>query len=125
MPSKYGDHKQRQQEEMREARERVHPIWRGVGMLLIILAPILGYFGSLVLLEENTKQGWFVIPTDFLASSGDPLLYVKIGLTLFLAFILFFVFQLFGTIMLRFLGPPRYGPYDVPAVSYKGKKRSR
>ena len=114
-----------QQRKMKEERQKIHPIWRGVGFLLMALTPVLGYFAGVVLLDENAKQNWFVIPAGWLASGNDPLLYVKIGLTVVLGLVIFLVFQFFSVIILQIFGPPRYGPYDVPSVTYKGKKRSR
>lgn len=125
MPNKYGNLQAKQQEMMRETRNYVHPIWRGVGFILIILTPILGYFGTITLLEENARQKWFVIPGDLLAPGADPLLYVKIGMTLILAFLIYFFFQFISMVLFRLLGPSRYGPYDVPPVSYRGKKYRR
>ncbi len=125
MSNKYGSYQQKQQEAIREARNYVHPIWRGVGFLLIIITPILGYFGALVLLDENTKRNWFTIPADFIAPGQDPMLYMKIGLTILIAFLLYFVFQLISMILLRVFGQSRYGPYDIPAVGYRGKKFKR
>ncbi|MEW6651253.1 MAG: hypothetical protein AB1453_13845, partial [Chloroflexota bacterium] len=65
MSNKYGSYQAKQQEAIREARNYVHPIWRGVGFLLMIITPVLGYFGALVLIEQNAKQNWFTIPPEF------------------------------------------------------------
>ncbi|MEN4013195.1 MAG: hypothetical protein ROW48_14255 [Bellilinea sp.] len=125
MSNKYGSYQAKQQEAIREARNYVHPIWRGVGFLLMIITPVLGYFGALVLIEQNAKQNWFTIPPEFIAPGQDPMLYLKIGLTILIAFLLFFLFQLISLILLRAFGPSRYGPYDVPPVGYRGKKYKR
>jgi len=114
-----------QQKEMREAQQRVHPIWRGVGLLLIVITPVLGFFSGLVLLEENAKQGWFIIPSGWLLQGADPLLLLKIGLTIVLGLLIYFFLQFISIVILRVFGPPQYGPYDVPPVVYKGKKPRR
>ena len=114
-----------QQKEMREARQRIHPIWRGVGLILMVLTPVMGYFSGLVLLEANEKQGWFVIPREWMWTGSDPLLFIKVGLTVVLGAVIFFIFQFISVIILRSFGPPQYGPYDVPRVTYKGKRKSR
>ena len=103
----------------------IHPIWRGVGFILIILTPILAYFGALALLEENSLHGWVKIPNDLIAPTADPLLYVKIILTLALIFAIYIVFMLITFVLYRIFAPPRYGPYDVPPVSYRGKRYRR
>jgi len=120
----------RQAEQERKSSEP-HPVWRGIGFLIILLTPVLGYSAAMLLISENTKQGWFKIPADLIYRGGvyflpnDPLLYVKAILTLVLMFIIYFLLQLIAMILYRLVAPPRYGLYDVPSVSYKGKKRSR
>jgi hypothetical protein len=109
----------------REEREKIHPIWRGIGFIFMVLAPVMGYFGSLMLLDANKQQSWFPIPQSWLASGADPFLYVKIGLTIILAALIFFVLQLIGSIIIRIAGPERYGPLDVPPITGVKKKRAR
>ena len=109
----------------REEREKIHPVWRGIGWVLLFIFPIMGYFGAVWLLDENTKQKWVSIPSNLLASGADRYLYLKIGLTLVIFFILYFLFQLISFIVLRGFGPEKYGPMDIPRVSYKGRKRGR
>ncbi|MHB0922866.1 MAG: hypothetical protein ACYC6H_05000 [Bellilinea sp.] len=109
----------------KNANEKIHPIWRGVGFIFMILAPVMGYFGSLMLIEANKQNKWVIIPREFLASGSDPMLYVKIGLTILLALLIFFILQFIGMIILRMAGPERYGPLDVPPITGVKKKRAR
>lgn len=102
-----------------------HPIWRGIGFILIILIPILSYVGALALLEENAKRGWFAIPADLLVPISDPFLGVKIGLAVVLMVILYSIYTLFSFIILSITAPPRYGPFDVPPVYFREKKKQR
>lgn len=114
--------------------EEPHAIWRGIGLIFFLLAPILGYFGSLLLLQLNRTNGWYKIPSGMYNTEGiewlgklgqDPLLFIKALLTLVLAF-LFFAFMQFISFMLYGLfGPKRYGPLDVPPVAIRNKKKSR
>jgi hypothetical protein len=121
---RYNQFSQKQSLRDRETKNRIHPIWRGIGFALMVIMPVLSYFGSVKLLEENTARGWFAIPGEYLAHSGDPYLYVKIGLTLILLILLYGVISFVGVLIIRVFGPPRYGPLDVPPIkkSY-GKKR--
>jgi len=109
----------------RKDRDQIHPIWRGVGFLFMVLAPFLGYFGALLLIDANEKKGWMSIPNDFLASGSDPMLYVKIGLTILLAALIFFILQFIGLVIYRIVGPERLGPMDVPPITGVKKKRAR
>jgi hypothetical protein len=103
----------------------VHPIWRGVGFALIILIPLLSYGLAILLLNENAKFGWFPIPQDLLSKWVEPLLFVKILLTLALSFLIYVLFQLITYIIFRLFGPSRYGLMDLPPVQRKIRKRTR
>lgn len=114
------------QEPLRDRNKQAHPIWRGVGLILMLLTPVIAFFGSIALVDANTKAGWVAIPSDLLAKGvGDPLLYIKIvvGLVIFMVVTVFF--RLITFILYGALGPSRYGPLDVPPVTYKGPKKSR
>jgi len=109
----------------REERERVHPIWRGIGWLLMFIFPVMGWFASVYLIEQNAKQNWIAIPAEILAKGADQFLYVKIGITILIAFILYFIFQLISFTILRGFGQERYGPMDIPRAAYRGRKSKR
>lgn len=103
----------------------VHPIWRGIGFALLIFAPIIGYFSSIILIDLNKENRWLPIPRDLLISGSDPFLLIKIILTIIIAFLIFLLFQLITFLIYRVAGPSRYGPTDVPRVAYHGKKYKR
>ena len=108
----------------KRAREREpHPIWRGIGFIMIILIPLLSYGIGLVLLQENARQGWVAIPRDLIARGADPDLYLKIILTVAISFVLYAVFTFISVVVLRAFGPKRYGPTDVPPITTRIKKR--
>jgi hypothetical protein len=103
----------------------VHPVWRGVGFLLMFLIPVLSYFGMIVLLDENGKRGWVPIQPDWLIKIGpDPLLLVKIGVALALVIILFAILMFITFLINSLFAPSRYGPLDVPPATYR-KRKSR
>ena len=92
---------------------------------MMILIPFMSYIGALILLEENAKKGWFAIPGDLISRYVEPLLYVKIMLTVALLFIFYSIFLFITAIMNRLLAPPRYTVYDAPPQAFRGKKKSR
>ncbi len=96
--------------------QEIHAIWRGIGLVLMVVTPFLAYMGTLVLLEQNQTNGWVAIPRDMLSPVIEPLLYVKIGMTLALAILLYGVFQLISFIFYSMFAPPRYGPLDAPPI---------
>jgi hypothetical protein len=111
--------------EVERKKKEVHPIWRGIGLILMVLGPVLAYFSAILLLDENSKNGWATIPTEIIAQGSDPLLYAKIILTVFLLLVFYSVLMLFTFIIYRALGPSRYSDYDVPSISYRGRRYKR
>lgn len=103
----------------------IHPIWRGVGFILIILIPVLSYVGTLLLLEENAKSGWFSIPRDLISPYVEPYFYVKAILTVVFMFIFYAIFLFITALINRMIAPPRFSVYDVPPQAFRGKKKSR
>jgi len=109
----------------------IHPIWRGVGFLMMVLIPVVSYSLTEVLILQNSQKNWVPLPYDLMAKptdlfwAGDPLLYVKIISTLFFALFFFALFTLITSIVNRAFGGPRYGPYDVPPIEGKVRKKAR
>ena len=105
---------------------KVHPIWRGIGFALMILAPIMAYFVTVIFLTENSKANWLQIPQSLIVNwPQDPLILVKVILTLAITFVFMIILQFVFFVVMRIVAPPRYGPLDVPPVSYKGKAYKR
>jgi hypothetical protein len=111
--------------------QKMHPIWRGVGFAMMIFIPLFSYASSEVLIQQNQKMNYFPWPYDILAKpgeflyNGDPLLYFKILVTLTIMFILFALFTLVTVAINSAFGSPRYGPYDLPPINAKVRKKSR
>jgi hypothetical protein len=104
-------------------RREIHPVWRGIGFALMVIFPVISYFGAVAILQENAKRNWVQIQPEFLARGADPLLYVKIFLTVVLVLVLYILFMVVTFLADRLFGPPRYGPLDSPEIPYKGRKR--
>lgn len=117
----------RRMDEQETKRKGVHPIWRGVGFVMIVLIPFMGYAGALVLLDLNKQYHWYAIPRDLLAiGQADPLLYVKIGLSVLVSLVFYAILTLITFIINRAFAPSPYGPYDVaPNEVYRRPKRRR
>lgn len=108
-----------------ELGRQVHPIWRAVGCFMALLIPIIAFTGTLLLLDLNDQNQWVIIPRDFLADGQDRLLYIKIGLTAVLSFILYVIFLMITFFINTTFGPKRYGPTDAPQQRFKGGKYKR
>jgi hypothetical protein len=104
----------------------VHPIWRGIGLFLAVITPAMAYAATLMLLEQNKLQGWIRIPKDVLVTFGsDPLLAVKIIMTIFLAVVIYGIFSMISFILYSAFAPPKLGPYDAPPIRRKVKSYKR
>jgi len=106
----------------------VHPIWRGIGCILIILIPIMAYAGAVVLIRENTENNWVSLPRELTVSYVIPYLgfrinFADIAATILLMFIGFGVLVVIYAFIYRLIGPPRYGPLDSPPIKRKPRKR--
>ena len=106
----------------------IHPIWRGIGCLMILIGPFVAFATAHIILDMNVDQGWFPIPGEFSA----PLTLPGIGYTIdhffadligtgVLLLIGFAVIMIIYSIIYSVMGPPRYGPLDAPPVRERGK----
>lgn len=108
-----------------EKTEKVHPIWRAIGCVMIIAIPIIGFTGALLFLDYNATNHLVVWPGEFAAPGEDAFLYIKIGLTVAFSLVLYIIFMAITFIMNTALGPKKYGPQDVPQARFKGKDYKR
>jgi uncharacterized membrane protein YphA (DoxX/SURF4 family) len=106
----------------------VHPIWRGIGCLMIVIGPIIAIAAAHIVLEMNMEQGWFAIPVEFsgpftIPGVGYPVDHFYADLLLAGVFLLigFAIMMIVYAIIYSIMGPPRYGPLDAPPVRGKGK----
>lgn len=98
----------------------LHPIWRGIGFLLLILVPIIAYglveIGIQYGFEQNEYFAYTFSPTN---PNGIDLIYLQIGATLVLSFILFSVLSVVGSLLYSLLG----GNENAEVASRIGERR--
>ncbi len=99
-----------------EKKKMIHPIWRGVGLVLAIFIPILSYLASSVILDLNRDAKWFPIPPEFIIRWQDPLILMKLFITVLLSFLVYALFLLVTFFMNSLFGPSRYIPPDLPPL---------
>jgi hypothetical protein len=111
---------------------KVHPIWRGIGCILLIVVPILSFFLARFFMQ-NVK--WLAMPLALLRPVvisytgnvpidniifqmngflGGRLSYGDLFFTVIFMVLGFGVLSIFYGIIYRLIGPPRYGPLDSP-----------
>jgi len=143
---KYGKFRFKQ---VKERRWKVHPIWRGIGCVFIILIPIISITAGRFIAEGNAAnnqlgaskelQG-FVDWTKFENSAAPvvktlPGLKVavdwiknlkiyKLEVLLTVAFLIvgFGILSVLYSLMYSGLGPSRYGPVDSPPIRKSPRK---
>ena len=122
--SKYTSRSSKPMEPSRINRE-IHPIWRGVGFVIMIITPLLGFAAMTVFMDANFEQGWVQFPKELLVNGPDQYLLVKILLTILFMLVFYGILTFFSFLIFRIVAPPQYGPYDVPPVTYTGKQYKR
>ena len=103
--------------------DRVHPIWRGIGCILLCLIPILAYAASTVIVQADLANGWYPIPYELSQTIFIPVIEIRVEYlyaTLLLSFVLMIIgyglVMAFYALIYRMIGPPKYGPLDSPPI---------
>ena len=116
--------------QMRERPWKVHPIWRGIGCILIILIPIMSYAAAVMLVDANITAGWVPAPAVYMQTVLVPYLDMPIAhlyANLMVAGVLMLVgyagLMVFYSVMYSVVGPPRLGPQDAPPIHRKRKQK--
>lgn len=94
----------------------IHPVWQGIGCLMMVLIPVMSYAGAVLLVDANLQNRWVPVPQEFIGPPGYPLLYMQLGVTVLVSMFGFLFFVMVYSIMYRMMGPPKYGPTDAPPV---------
>ncbi len=116
----------RQQPPLRQLWQ-VHPIWRGIGCIFILLLPILSYAAAFLIVRENIKHRWIQIPNELVGFFIIP----RIGRIYYIDLAVAIIFMVMGFGLLitlyamayRAVAPPYYGPLDAPPIRYRKRRR--
>ena len=108
---------------------KVHPIWRGIGCVMMILIPLISYAGAVWLVQENLKEGWMPVPAEFARPislpflGSTPYLLAYLLVTVVLSLIGFGVFTALYSLIYSLVGPSQYGPLDSPPMRRSQQRR--
>lgn len=123
--------------------ERPHPVWRGIGCLIMIIVPVLSYAAASVTMPALREAG--LVPYDLMGTPrvpdwmwispvvagffqriiGRPMFSAIMLLTVLYIIFLGGFFSFAYALLYRFVGPPRYGPTDAEPVRKKIRKYTR
>ena len=123
-----------------QARYKIHPVWTGIGFLMIIIVPIMSWAGAMIAVDFARGQGWsfmgnfpiyLQVPDILYMIPGMGLLTGIANLPAIATFFLLILVILSGILsfayaaVYRIVGPPRYSSQDEPAPRIKTKKYKR
>ena len=109
----------------------IHPIWRGIGCLLMIMIPIMAYAGAALLVQANVSQGWVPIDAEFSQTVNIPnvgsvqYLYANLLLAVILAMLGFGLLVAIYALVYRAVGPSYLGPLDAEPIRRKPPRRKK
>ena len=125
-------------------RGQIHPVMRGIGCILLALVPIISYGTAVLIVNYGVKKGWPIPPNWLGTPTIHPLLLRLEGLRMIFDFLLlqtnlianlvfaiaiavliFGILSIIYGLAFRLMGPPEYGPTDVPPVRIKVKRYKR
>ena len=127
------------QEMQQQPASQVHPIWRGIGCVMLILIPIVAYAAADTFFDNASNIS--VLGSTVFPRSGilyrvyfsfplweNTLLRISpFHLVFMIVFSVlgYLVLSLVYAIVYRFTGPPKYGPTDSPPIRRSRKNRRR
>ena len=86
--------------------ERPHPVWRGLGFILMAVIAIMSYAGANLLVEANKKNGWIRVPAEIQGGVfWAPDLYAELIVAFFLTFVGFGILTIVYSIIYRITRP--------------------
>ena len=107
----------------------IHPVWQGIGCLLIILIPIISYAAAILIVEENIKAQWLPMtgellrPVDISGVGSVEHLYGNLLVAGILAVFIFTLMFAFYALVYKAVGPSPYGPMDAPPDEFRNRKK--
>ena len=113
-------------------------IWRGIGCILLLIVPLTAWVLAIGTVQLALRNGW-PLPQQFLGYaelpewlwdipalwtilgyvSRQPHLYMTIVFTILYTIAISGLLSVVYSIIYRFVGPPRYGPLDLPQPQVK------
>lgn len=127
-----------------EQSQGTHPVWRGIGCLMILIMPILSVALAYETINYGLQHEW-LIPHQLLGPPRLPQIFYDVSFlrqlsfpvrqtenfygyalatSLYLILIGGFISVLYA-IVYRLMGPARYGPFDAPPPKIKTKRYTR
>jgi hypothetical protein len=121
----------------------MNPLWRGIGCILIVIAPIVTYALTAIISPLLAATGY--VPLELLGFVEFPEWVSKVpilnniagfiggihnlylGITVFITIFVLLtgIFSMIFVALFQAIGPPRYSEIDAPPSRHKAKKYTR
>lgn len=94
----------------------IHPIWRGIGCIMISVIPLASYLISSMLIDSREKYAWLIVPEDLIMNKypKDPLIVVRVLYALIILLVFIALMSLIISLIMKIFAPSKYDPMDVP-----------
>lgn len=108
---------------------KIHPVWRGIGCLLMILIPIISYAAATLLIDAYKET--IPLPPELRASVdlvyfGEvDYFFARLGLVVLLIVIGFGLLSIVYSAIYGLFGPGRYGPLDARPEPRKPRRKTK
>ncbi|MFN2147446.1 MAG: hypothetical protein ACK2T2_03580 [Anaerolineales bacterium] len=118
----------RQLDKEREERNRIPPLWRGLGCLVLSIVMLLGYWFTGWFLQANAQNGWIYIPRVALAPDLPNYLNflepaVDQGVLVRLVIGFLFVLAAYGVLAVAYAITNPIKPRDIDAPTPRKRRR--
>lgn len=101
-----------------------HPIWRGIGCVMLVFIPILAFILASILVDNRNSFPWLIIPQDLIFTQWKDIYFaVRLLYAGFIILIVSALLALITFVFTRIFGPSKFGPYDIPPE--KVQKRNK
>lgn len=88
-------------------RKGVHPIWRGIGCILIFVVLVMSYAGASIFVDSNRDNQWVTFPEVVqVGPAWAPDLYMKLLVGFFFALLGFGIFVIVYSLIYSAGSPP-------------------
>jgi hypothetical protein len=103
--------------------KRMHPVWRGVGCLVIVILGIMGYFLSGILLQANIENHWVYIPPQIMAPAFAPWLPPGTFIRIIVGLLAIMLGYTVISVVYAILFPIKPGETDVPPLRKSQRRK--
>jgi hypothetical protein len=97
----------RVRKDQEKKRKGVHPVWRGIGCIMLFLILVMSYAGASLFVDANNQNEWIVVPDVIKNGPGwAPDLFMELLAAFFFALLGFGVFVVIYSMIYTSTKPP-------------------